>query len=190
VGGGICAQCCGEEREVTLDCPYECEHLQESRRFEKPPTVDPESLPYADVEVTESFLNANAPLADATARMLFLAAADVPGVMDSDVRESLDAAIRTLRTSSSGLIYESRPANPLAAAVQAGFQRHLNELREQVARRSGVHSIRDGDILKLLVFWLRMERYYNNGRPRCRAFLDSLHRTIPEAPRGSSLSVG
>jgi len=35
VHGRICAQCCGEEREVTIDCPSECVYLQQAREHEK-----------------------------------------------------------------------------------------------------------------------------------------------------------
>jgi len=36
VHGRICPQCCGEQREVTLDCPSECPYLQQAREHEKP----------------------------------------------------------------------------------------------------------------------------------------------------------
>ena len=31
VHGRICPQCCGEQREVTLDCPSDCPYLQQAR---------------------------------------------------------------------------------------------------------------------------------------------------------------
>ena len=34
VHGRICAQCCGEQREVTLDCPSDCPYLQQAREHE------------------------------------------------------------------------------------------------------------------------------------------------------------
>ena len=36
VHGRICPQCCGEQREVTLDCPSDCVYLQQARQHEKP----------------------------------------------------------------------------------------------------------------------------------------------------------
>src|ERR1700739_4097189 len=36
VHGRICAQWCGEQREVTLDCPSDCVYLQQAREHEKP----------------------------------------------------------------------------------------------------------------------------------------------------------
>lgn len=34
VHGKICPQCCGEQREVTLDCPSDCPYLQQARLHE------------------------------------------------------------------------------------------------------------------------------------------------------------
>ena len=34
VHGRICPQCCGEQREVTLDCPSDCVYLQQAREHE------------------------------------------------------------------------------------------------------------------------------------------------------------
>ena len=45
------------------------------------------------------------------------AALDTPGAVDYDVREALEALIRTYRTLESGVYYESVPANPLAANI-------------------------------------------------------------------------
>src|ERR1035441_6424798 len=41
VRGEICSLCCGEEREVTVDCPLDCEFLREGRRHEKAPARNP-----------------------------------------------------------------------------------------------------------------------------------------------------
>ena len=35
VRGDICSLCCGTEREVTVNCPLDCEYLQEARKHEK-----------------------------------------------------------------------------------------------------------------------------------------------------------
>jgi len=43
VRGEICSLCCGAEREVTVDCPLDCEFLREARRHEKAP--EPNAIP-------------------------------------------------------------------------------------------------------------------------------------------------
>ena len=40
VHGRICPQCCGEQREVTLDCPHDCPYLIQAREHEKPRSAD------------------------------------------------------------------------------------------------------------------------------------------------------
>src|ERR1043165_6198271 len=56
VRGDICSICCGTEREVTVDCPFECEYLQESRKHHKSPDLDPAQVPNLDIRVSEKFL--------------------------------------------------------------------------------------------------------------------------------------
>jgi hypothetical protein len=177
--GDICTICCGTERENSIDCPFDCEYLQEARKHEKPAELDPKSVPNADIRVSDEFLSAQHQLVVACGRILFAAAVETDSAIDNDVREAIDALIRTLRTAESGLIYESRPANPLAASVQAHFQQELEKMRQDVAARTGVHSIRDKDVLGVLAFWQRMELRMNNGRRRGRAFIDSLIGLMP-----------
>src|SRR6204780_1990760 len=60
VHGRICPQCCGEQREVTLDCPSDCPYLQQSREHatthnELPAELDREAL-FPEVEIAEQFL--------------------------------------------------------------------------------------------------------------------------------------
>jgi hypothetical protein len=40
-----------------------------------------------------------------------------PGAVDSDVRDALESLIRTYRTLQSGLYYETRPTNLIAAGL-------------------------------------------------------------------------
>jgi len=57
VHGRICPQCCGEQREVTLDCPSECPYLQQAREHEKPRPAeqfDAAAL-FLHVEISEQF---------------------------------------------------------------------------------------------------------------------------------------
>ena len=63
VHGDICAQCCGAEREVTVDCPLDCEYLLEGRLHERSPEEGANTpFPNRDVNVTEQFLRDHEPL--------------------------------------------------------------------------------------------------------------------------------
>jgi hypothetical protein len=180
VGGDICALCCGSEREVTVNCPLDCEYLLEARRHERENEVDPDQFPNRDVRITETFLRDHADLLTYSARALLEASLTTTGVGDNDVREALEAMIRTLRTAESGLIYESRPQNPYADAVVQKFQQSLEQLREHLRRELGMHTVRDAEVLGVLVFLQRMELTHNNGRRRGRAFLSFLLEHFPQ----------
>lgn len=179
LGADICPSCCGAEREVSIDCPSACEFLKEARLRERPAPQSEESIPNRDIHINEDFLREHEPLviwiSEALARAM-----EHEKAVDQDAREALDAMIRTYRTLESGLIYESRPANPYAAAIQEALKHSIEKLREQLKElSSGVQSLRDADVLKVLVFLEHVELQYANGRRRGRAFYDFLNTNFP-----------
>jgi archaellum component FlaC len=188
VGGDICPICCGTERENSIDCPSECNYLQEARLRERPAPITEDEIPNKDIRVSEDFLEKNENAVVSLTMALTQAMAKEKAV-DRDAREALDALIRTYRTLESGLIYETRPQNPYAAAIQEALKQSVEELRKRVAEESGMHTVRDADILGTLVFLQRLELQYANARPRGRAFFDFLRTSFPEPPLVTSLAV-
>lgn len=172
--GDICTICCGTEREVTVDCPLECEYLQEARKHERPGDVNPDNFPHKDIRITEEFLENHEKLVEAASRGLMAAAFGTPGAVDGDVRETLDALIRTFLTLQSGVYYETRPVNALANQIFGSWQAAMEEYRKSETERLGMSKTRDADVLGTLVFLQRLELDRANGRPRGRAFLDFL----------------
>ncbi len=85
------------------------------------------------------------------------------GVIDYDVRQALDSLIRTYKTLQSGLVYETRPENPIAAAIYDTMQRVIAEGRKDIASITGV-SVRDAEIMSMLLLFQRIEYRVNNGR--------------------------
>jgi hypothetical protein len=124
--------------------------------------------------LSEGVLEENQEFLEFLGQALGRAAIAASGVRDSDIREALDASVRTHRTLQTGLVYESLPANPLAADLYRALEAAIAEFRSQEADRLGVHKTRESTILGLLVFLQHFEMSYNNGRPRGRAFLDAL----------------
>jgi hypothetical protein len=178
VGGEICSLCCGNEREVTISCPLDCPYLAEARLHEKPRALNPDEVPNQDVPVTEQFLREHESLLMFLSSRLLDASLTAAGAVDSDVREALQSLIRTYRTLQSGLYYETRPANLIAAAIHQRMQEALEGLRKELAEKNAT-PIRDAEILGTLVFLERVELHQNNGRPRSRAFLDYLRAYFP-----------
>jgi hypothetical protein len=184
VNGDICSICCGNEREVTVDCPLDCSYLVEARVHEKPREVKPEEITNQDIRVSEEFLRSNEPLLVFLGAKLLQASLATPGAVDSDLGEAIDSLVRTYRTLQSGLYYETRPANLIAAAIHRKLQEALETLRKQLAEKNAT-PIRDAEILGLLVFLQRVELYQTNGRPRGRAFVDYLRAHFPHEPEPS-----
>jgi hypothetical protein len=180
VRGDICTICCGSEREVSLSCPLECEYLREAHRREKPVPVSSPQLAHPDVQVTEEFLAEHEELLLFCIYSLVQAAVRTQGALDSDVLATLEALIQTQRTLESGLVYETRPENAVAAAVQRAFTKSLADYQKLRAEREALSPVRNSDILKVLVFLDRLGRENQNGRPRGRMYLDLLRQMTPE----------
>jgi hypothetical protein len=173
--------CCGTERETTVSCPLDCPFLQEAHRHEKPPEIDPQQVPNRDIEVSEEFIDEHRGLVMFSAASLVEAARQASSAVDSDVREALESLIRTYRTRESGLYYETRPANLLAGHIHQHVQKSFEEYRQKERERTGLSTVRDADLLGVLVFWQRVGLRYNNGRRLGRPFLGMLRNSLAEA---------
>jgi hypothetical protein len=173
VEGDICNICCGTEREVTVSCPFGCEFLREARLHEQP-TPFTDEYPNKDIRITDEFLERNRGLLIFLPISLATACQVRPDIIDFDIREGLEALIKTYRTLESGLVYETRPNNPLAAYVYEKVQESIARYRQALEEKTGV-PMRDTDILGVLVFMQRMEMRHNNGRRKGRAFIYMLN---------------
>jgi len=180
VDGDICTICCGTEREVSLSCPLACEYLQEAHRHEKPAPFPEQQLSNRDIEVTEEFLQTQEELLLFCVYSLVQAAVRTPGAIDADVMAALEALIQTRRTMQSGLVYETRPENSVAAAVQRAFSASLDDFEKAQSERGSLSGIRNSELLALLVFLHRIGQQNQNGRPRGRMFLDLLRQMAPD----------
>ena len=52
-----------------------------------------------------------------------------------------------------------------------------------------METLRDADVLGVLVMFQRVEYTHNNGRPRSRAFLEMLCREFPPQPPSSTANL-
>jgi len=181
----ITSQQCGEGREDRYLCPLDCEYLAEARLHEKMPDVNPDEFPNRDIRVTEEFIRRNEPLLLFSARTVLTAALEGDAT-DADVREALSALIKTYRTLESGLIYETRPANPYSAVVYDRMREGTQRLADEIQQQTGLHNLRDADLLGVFVFLENLAIQHDNGRRRGRRFLDFLRLYFPTTPPGNS----
>lgn len=187
----ICAQCCGEQREVTLDCPSECPYLQQARQHEKPREFGsplPDEL-FPAVEISSDFLARHEPLLAGIAQTLARITRSDRNLHDRDLMGAVANLAKSYQTLvASGLVYQETTPNPAQQAIIAVLTELLREFREVEAKHLGYTSLKDRDVLKVLVFTLRWVYMQTSGRPLSRGFIDFLHERFPAAPPLESAS--
>jgi hypothetical protein len=187
VHGGICPQCCGEQREVTLDCPSACVYLQQARVHEKSrgiADVNPADI-FLAVEVGDEFLYQHEHLIMGLTFALAKSARADRNLKDTDLIAAVSALARTYETLvNSGLHYEAPISNITQQRVAAEVQNMLREFREAEQKHVGYVQLRDSEVLRALVFMVRMAHGRTSGRPKSKAFVDFLLAQFPEKPSG------
>lgn len=183
VHGRICPQCCGEQREVTLDCPSDCTYLQQAREHEKPrpaDQIDPAGL-FLQVEVSDQFMYEREHLLMGLSYALSKAAHADRSVTDRDLIAALSAlATSYQRLVNSGLHYEQPITGGTQQRVAAEVEAMLKEYREAEQKHLGYSTLRDPDVLKALVFLVRLGHGRTSGRPKSRALVEFLFAQFPE----------
>ena len=189
VHGRICPQCCGEQREVTLDCPRECTYLQQAREHEKPRRIedlDPSAL-FPQIEIPEQFIYEHEHLVVGLSYALFKSASGDHTLMDVDLISAMSSLIATYETLvNSGLVYEAPITSMGRQTVAAEVQKMVKEYREAEQKHLGYSRLKDTDVLRALVFILRMAYGRTSGRPKSRVFIDFLYAQFPDRPTSAT----
>jgi hypothetical protein len=186
VHGRICPQCCGEQREVTLDCPSDCPYLRQAREHEKPRPADQfdAAALFLQVEISEQFTYEREHLLMGLSYALAKAAQADRSLNDRELIATLSALCTSQeRLVNSGLHYEQ----PLTSAAQHAVAAEVKELLtgyREVEQEQGRTTLRDSDVLKALVFLVRLGYARTSGRPKSRAFIDFVLAQFPEKQSG------
>jgi hypothetical protein len=200
VHGRICAQCCGEEREVTIDCPSDCAYLRQAREHEKARDLGEldRAAMFPEIEIGEQFVYEREELILGLSFALAKCARSGSGLggsldgsagnrslTDRDLIGALSSLAQSYRTLvESSLIYEQATANLLQQQVAREVETMIKEFREAETKHLGYSRLRDSEVLKALVFLLRMGISRTSGRPKSRAFVDFLCAQFPEKASG------
>jgi hypothetical protein len=183
VHGRICPRCCGEQREVTLDCPSDCPYLRQAREHEKPRSsdqIDPTEL-FLQIEVSDQFMYEREHLLMGLTFALAKAARADRMLNDRDLIAALAAlATNYERRLNSGLHYEEPLTSEPQRRAAAELENMVKEYREAEQKHLGYSNLRDSDVLKALVFLLRLGHGRTSGRPRSRVFVEFLLAQFPE----------
>ena len=183
VHGRICPQCCGEQREVTLDCPSDCPYLIQAREHEKPrpaDQIDPAAL-FLQIEVSEQFMYEKEHLLMGLTYALAKAARGDRSLHDQDLIAALAMLAKSYeRRINSGLHYEQPLTSESQRRAAAEVENMVKEYREAEQKHVGYSSLKDSEVLKALVFLLRLGNGRTSGRPKSRAFVEFLLAQFPE----------
>lgn len=190
IHGRICPQCCGEQREVTLDCPDDCVYLLQAREQERPRSLadlDPAAL-FLQVEIGDQFPYQHEHLIMGLTFALAKSVRADRNLKDSDLIAALTSLTKTCETLvNSGLHYEAPIASAAQQAVAAEVQNMLKEYREAEQKHMGYVQLRDSEVLRALVFLVRMANGRTSGRPKSRAFADFVLAQFPEKPSDAAV---
>ena len=184
----ICPQCCGTEREVSLDCPSTCEYLQQARRHERPRDLAEleQGALFPNVEVRQEFVYRREPFIVGLTFAITNAARADRSLNDRDAIAALTALAKSYETLvGSGLVYDSPTTSLAQQNIAAEIQKMLTEYRAVEQKNLGYSTLKDSEVLEALVFIIRMAHARTSGRPRSRAFLDFLFAQFPD--RGSAV---
>jgi hypothetical protein len=184
VHGRICPQCCGEQREVTLDCPSECVYLQQARHHERPQPIEAldQNALFPEVEIGDQFLYQHEHLVLGLSYSLAKSAKNNLAIRDADLITALTWLARSYKTlANSGLHYEVPATNITHQAIASGIQKIIEEYREAEQKHTGYSRLKDSEVLRALVFLIRMGFARTSGRPKSRAFVDFLLVQFPDS---------
>ena len=133
------------------------------------------------IEIAEQFLYEREELILGLSFALVKSARADRSLVDRDLIAALSSLAKGYQTLvNSSLIYEPPTANLAHQAIAREVETMVREFREEEEKQLGYNRLRDADVLKALVFLLRMGLGRTSGRPKSRAFVDFLLAQFPE----------
>lgn len=140
-----------------------------------------ETAPFPDVEFSPEVLRRHPEGLSAIGLAVIGFAQQNDTLRDPEILAALRALAEAYRTLESGIYFERPPDEPMPRALYAHLAQALQEFKKQKSQQSGFTTVKDSEIFRLLVFFLRLGARETNGRPKARAFLDFLYAQFPAA---------
>jgi hypothetical protein len=103
-----------------------------------------------------------------------------PWLLDTDVIEVFKDLVKTMKTLSSGIYYESLPESVVRAALFHRLKKLFDEFM-QAQPQMLEHSLKVSDAIDVLTFLTYFATVNSNSRPRSRQYLDLLSNMAEQA---------
>lgn len=172
-GEDICTQCCATEREVTINCPFECSYLRDSRLHEKREFSEA-GMPHRDVKIDDEFLKRSEMVLMLMAAFMNNTLKPVPNATDKEAREAIEALVASYRKGEN-----VDPEGEVAQGIVTRFREKLDPFKAELQDREA-GPFADTAFLGVLVFMARVAYGYDNGKPNGRAYVHYLRAAFPE----------
>jgi hypothetical protein len=182
LGEKICPICCGQDREISINCPGDCSYLLAAHRYEREhrKPLDAKDFPYREVEFSPDFVYERWAVIAQIAEAILGFQLQNRDLNDPAAITALESLAETYRTLGTGIYYERPPDLPVARDLYGRLAEAFQNVRKQEPERIGLSSaLKDSEIFWLLVFLLRIAKQETNGRARSRAFLGFLSDRFP-----------
>ncbi len=136
---------------------------------------------FLQVEVSDQFMYEKEHLLMGLTYALAKAARADRSLNDQDLIAALSVLSKSYeRLVNSGLHYEQPLTSDSQRRAAAEIENMVKEYREAEQKHVGYSSLRDSDVLKALVFLMRLAHGRTSGRPKSRAFMEFLFAQFPE----------
>lgn len=147
---------------------------------ERPDQPDRDAF-FPEVEIPEQFLYQREELILGLSFALAKCARADRSLTDRDLIAAVSSLAKSYQTLvNSSLIYEQPSANVAHQTIAREIESMVREFRRAEERHLDHTRLRDSDVLRALVFLLRMGLGRTSGRPKSRAFVDFLFARFPE----------
>ena len=185
----ICPVCCGQKREVEIDCPADCVYLHSGREYERSRRARlGEGGQLTQRLWSRDFQARNAELLAGLFAAINQTRSNIPALVDADLREVLERLLRTYRTLEGGLYYDHMP-DTLTQKYLYGSMKSFVDQKQKPEDLSAAPP-KTGDVLDCLQLIREMASLSDTSRPRSREFLDQLSPTESETIRKVSPDQG
>jgi hypothetical protein len=146
---------------------------------------------FPQIQIEQKFLYEHEHLIMGISFALAKSARVQPAIHDQDLMGALTSMSSSQETLvNSGLHYEAHVPSPAQQALIAEVHSMLKQYRETEHQHLGYNRLRDSDVLRALVFLLRMAHTRTSGRPKSRAFVDFLSDQFPaQTPTAAASSI-